>query len=135
MNHPFLRGCRVLLAVCVSIVLLLQAVVDRPSYETYLSATQWGLMAVLWLVENQIVEQPTGETLRISRSPDLVLDKQYVAERSGGGATAIRPFVLRTNRVIIPVVGFPNSEDAGIYLEPETNHQRLWVRVGAARLE
>jgi hypothetical protein len=70
MNHPFLRGCRVLLAVCVSIVLLLQAVVDRPSYETYLSATQWGLMAVLWLVENQIVEQPTGETLRILRSPN-----------------------------------------------------------------
>jgi hypothetical protein len=42
------------------------------------------------------------------------------------------PFVLRNNRVIIPVVGFPNSEDAGIYIESETDHQRFWIRDGAA---
>jgi hypothetical protein len=44
-------------------------------------------------------------------------------------------FVLRNNRLIIPVVGFPNSEDAGIYLESETNHQRFWIRGGGAHLE
>jgi len=42
---------------------------------------------------------------------------------------------LRTNRVIIPVVGFPNSEDAGVYLESETDHRRFWIRDGAAHLE
>jgi hypothetical protein len=32
-------------------------------------------------------------------------------------------------------VGFPNSEDAGIYLESETDHQRFWVHGGGAHLE
>ena len=136
MKHPFLRGYRVLLAVCVSIVLLLPTVVDRPSYETYLSATQWetdGGFVASGKPNRRTANRRDFTHFPITRRP--VLDKLYVAERSGGGATAIRPFVLRTNRVIIPVVGFPNSEDTGIYLESETNHQRFWVRVGAARLE
>jgi hypothetical protein len=32
-------------------------------------------------------------------------------------------------------VGFPNSEDAGIYLESETDHQRFWIRGGGAHLQ
>ena len=42
MKHSFPHRYRVMVAVCVGVVLLLlPAVLDRPKYEKYLSATQW----------------------------------------------------------------------------------------------
>jgi hypothetical protein len=44
------------------------------------------LMAVLWLVENQIVEQPTGETLRILRSPNARFWTNYTWQKGAVAA-------------------------------------------------
>jgi hypothetical protein len=80
------------LAVCVSIVLLLPAVVDRPSYETYLSATQWetdGGFVASGKPNRRTANRRDFTHFAITRRP--VLDKLYVAERSGGGATVISP--------------------------------------------
>ena len=41
MQHPFLRRYRAIVAICVGVVLLLPAILDRPNYEKHVSATQW----------------------------------------------------------------------------------------------
>ena len=92
-------------------------------------ANGWRLF---WLMDNRIRETfphafaVTGCT---------VLEKLY-RESKGTRPTAICRLRLAHERVIIPAVGFPNSEgDAGIYLGSETDHQRFWIRGGGAHLE
>lgn len=133
MKPPFLHWFWVIVAVCVGVVLLLPAILDRPKYEKYLTATQWETEGAF--VANGR-PNPRDFPSRVLRSPDARFWRNYTQQK-GVVPAHLRssPFVLRTNRVIIPVVGFPNSEDAGIYLESETDGQRFWIRDGAAHLE
>jgi hypothetical protein len=120
MKHHFLHGYRAIVALCVGVVLL-PAVLDRPKYEKYLSATQWETDG--YFVANG---QPNPRDFpgRILRLPDARFWRNYTpAKGKVLGRLRSAAFILRNNRVIMPVVGFPNSEDAGIYLESETNHQ------------
>lgn len=121
------------MALCVGVVLLLPAVLDRPNYEKYLSATQWETDGA-FVANGQ--PNPRDFPARVLRSPDARFWRNYTPAK-GKVPARLRSaaFVLRNNRVIIPVVGFPNSEDAGIYLESETNHQRFWIRGGGAHLQ
>jgi hypothetical protein len=133
MKHFFLHPYRVIVVVCTGVVLLLPAVLDRPSYEKYLAATQWETDGA-FVANGQ--PNPRDFPSRVLRSPDAQFWRNYTqAKGLMPGQLRSAPFVLRNNRVIIPVVGFPNSEDAGIYLESETDHQRFWIRDGAAQLE
>jgi hypothetical protein len=134
MNHSFLHEYRLIVALCAGLVLLLPAVLDRPNYEKYLSATQWETDGAF--VANG---QPDSRDFPacVLRSPDARFWRNYTPAK-GKVPARLRSavFVLRSNRVIIPVVGFPNSEDdAGIYLESETDHQRFWIRGGGAHVQ
>ncbi len=122
-----------IVAVGASVVLLLPVVLDRPNYERYISATQWETDGG-FVANGQ--PNPRDFPSCVIRSPDARFWRNYTQQK-GVVPAQLRslPFVLRTNRVIIPVVGFPNSEDAGLYLESETDHQRFWIRDGAAHLE
>jgi len=122
-----------IVAVGASVVLLLPVVLDRPNYERYISATQWETDGG-FVANGQ--PNPRDFPSRAVRSPDARFWRNYTQQK-GVVPAQLRslPFVLRTNRVIIPVVGFPNSEDAGLYLESETDHQQFWIRDGAAHLE
>ena len=133
MKHPFLHRYRVIVAVCVGVVLLLPAILDRPNYEKYLAATQWETDGAF--VANG-KPNPRDFPSCVLRAPDARFWRNYTPAK-GKLPAQLRsaPFVLRSNRVIIPVVGFPNSEDAGIYIESETDHERFWIRDGAAHLE
>src|SRR5215475_1031191 len=131
-KHSFPHKYWVIVAVCVGLTLLLPAAVDQPKYEKYLSATQWKTDG--GFVANG---QPNSRDFPSSvlGSPEARFWRNYTPEK-GKMPAELRsdPFVLHNNRVIIPVVGFPNSEDAGIYLESETNHQKFWIRDGATGL-
>jgi hypothetical protein len=133
MKHPFLHRYRVIVAVCIGVVLSLPAVLDHPKYEKYLAATQWETDGA-FVADGR--PKPRDFPARVLRSPDARFWRNYTPAK-GWMPAHLRSaaFVLRNNRVIIPVVGFPNSEDAGIYLESETDHQRFWIRGGGARLE
>jgi hypothetical protein len=122
-----------MVAVCVGVVLLLPAVLDRPDYEKYLSATQWETDGA-FVANGQ--PDPRDFPACVLRPPDARFWRNYTPAK-GKVPAQLRSaaFVLRNNRVIIPVVGFPNSEDAGIYLESETSHQRFWIRGGGAHLQ
>jgi len=118
-------------AVCASVVLLLPAILDRPKYEKY--ATQWETDGAF--VANGR-PNPRDFPSRVLRSPDARFWRNYTPAKDKMPAhLRSAPFVLSSNRIIIPVVGFPNSEDAGIYLESETDHQRFWIRGGGTHLE
>jgi hypothetical protein len=67
MKHPFLHRYRVIVAVCVGVVLLLAAVLDRPNYEKYLSATRWETDGA-FVANGQ--PNPRNFPARILRSPD-----------------------------------------------------------------
>lgn len=132
MKHFFLHPYRVVV-VCIGVVSLLPAILDRPNYEKYLAATQWETDGD-FVANGQ--PNPRDSPSRVLRSPDARFWRNYTPAK-GRMPAQLRsaPFVLRNNRVIIPVVGFPNSEDdAGIYLESETDHQRFWIRGGGAHL-
>jgi hypothetical protein len=133
MKHPFLHRYRVIVAVCAGVVLLLPAVLDRPNYEKYLAARQWETNGA-FVADGQ--PNPKDFPLCVLRSPDARFWRNYTPAK-GLMRAQLRsaPFVLSSNRLIIPVVGFPNSEEAGIYLESEADHQRFWIRDGAAHLE
>jgi hypothetical protein len=118
-------------AVCASVALLLPAILDRPKYEKY--ATQWETDGAF--VANGR-PNPRDFPSRVLRSPDARFWRNYTPAKDKMPAhLRSAPFVLSSNRIIIPVVGFPNSEDAGIYLESETDHQRFWIRGGGTHLE
>lgn len=133
MKHAFLHPFRVIVVVCIGVVSLLPAVLDHPNYEKYLAATQWETDGA-FVANGQ--PNPRDFPSRVLRSPDARFWRNYTPAK-GRMPAQLRsaPFVLRNNRVIIPVVGFPNSEDAGIYLESEIDHQRFWIRDGGAHLE
>jgi hypothetical protein len=133
MTHFFLHSYRVIVVVCIGVVLLLPAVLDKPHYEKYLSGTQWETDGA-FVANGQ--PNPRDFPSRLLRSPDARFWRNHTREKGKmPGQLRSAPFVLRGNRVIIPVVGFPNSEEAGIYLESETDHRRFWIRDGAAHLE
>lgn len=122
-----------ILAVGASIVLLLPVVLDRPKYEKYLSATQWETAG--GFVANGNPSQKDFPSC-VLQAPDAQFWRNYTPAKDKTPAhLRSAPFILRSNRIIIPVVGFPNSEEAGIYLESETDHQRFWVHGGGAHLE
>jgi hypothetical protein len=129
MNRHVLRRYWVVVAVCIGIALLLPAILDRPNYETYLSGAQWesdgGFVA-------NGTPNPNDFPASVLQSPDIRFWRNYTGGRKMLAHLQSAPFIVRTNHVIIPVVGFPNAEDAGIYLESETGHQRFWIRDGAA---
>lgn len=120
-------------AVGASVLLLLPAALDRPTYEKYLSSTQWQTNGG-FVANGQ--PNPRDFPPHVVRSPDARFWRNYTPQK-GIVSAQLRsaPFVLRTDRLIIPIVGFPNAEGAGIYVESEINHQRFWVRDGAAHLE
>ena len=133
MKHPFLHRCWVIVAVCASVVLLLPTFLDRPKYEKYLSAAQWENDGGFVANGNP---NPKDFPSHVLQSPDARFWRNYTPVKAKVPAhLRSAPFVLRSNRIIIPVVGFPNSEDAGIYLESETDHERFWVHGGGAHLE
>ena len=126
MKHRFLHPYRVIVVVCIGVVLLLPAILDRPKYEKY--ATQWETDGAF--VANGR-PNPRDFPSRVLRSPDARFWRNYPPAKDKMPAhLRSAPFVLSSNRIIIPVVGFPNSEEAGIYLESETDHQRFWIRDG-----
>src|SRR6266702_2235653 len=133
MKHCFLHPYRVIVVVCIGAVLLLPAILDQPKYEKYLAATQWETDGA-FVANGQ--PNPRDFPSSVLRSQDARFWRNY-APAKGVMPAQLRsaPFVLSSNRVIIPVLGFPNSEEAGIYLESETDHQRFWIRDGAAHFE
>ena len=133
MKHLFLHPYRATVALCIGVVLLLPAALDHPKYERYLTATQWETDGA-FVANGQ--PNPRDFPSRVLRSPDARFWRNYTPAK-GVVPAQLRstPFILSSNRVIIPVVGFPNSEEAGIYLESEIDHQRFGIRDGAADLE
>ena len=137
MKHPFLHRSWFIVAVCVGVVLLLPTILDRPKYEKYLAATQWETDGGFVANGNPNPETASGRDLfsSILRSPDARFWTNYAKKRVMPAQLRSAPFVLRTNRVFIQVVGFPNGQGVGVYLESETDHQQFWIRDGAAHLE
>ena len=126
MKHPFLHRSRVVVAVCASVVLLLPAILGRPKYEKY--ATQWETDGAFAANGRP---NPRDFPSRVLRSADARFWRNYTpAKGTMPAELQSAPFVLRSNRVIIPLIGFQNSEEAGIYLESETDHQRFGIRDG-----
>jgi hypothetical protein len=138
MKQYHLRRYSVIVAVCIGVVFLLPAALDRPAYQIYLSATEWETDGGFVATEKPNPRTATWKDLSlcIVRSPDARFWRNYTQQK-GTVPAHLRsaPFILRSNRVIIPVVGFPNSEDAGIYLESEIDHRQFWIRNGATHLE
>src|ERR1700688_4879608 len=78
MEHAFLHPFRVIVVVCIGVVSLLPAILDRPNYEKYLAATQWETDGAF--VANG---EPNRRDFpsRVLRSPDARFWRNYTPEK------------------------------------------------------
>src|SRR5438552_12779296 len=120
----------VIAAFCLGALALLPALIDRPVYQLVLSPEQWAPDANFFGYGKA---GPRDLPRSVVRSPNLRLWNNYsVATGLAPGRLESLPFLLEQEQLFVPVIGFPNSVYAGIYLESEIDKRRIWVNAGAA---
>ena len=120
----------VIVAFCLGALALLPALIDRPVYQLVLSPEQWVPDANFFGYGKA---GPRDLPPAVVRSPNLRLWNNYsVATGLAPGRLESLPFLLEKEELFIPVIGFPNSVSAGIYLESQIDKSRIWVNAGAA---
>ncbi len=121
----------VILGTFLGIVLLLPALLDRPSYQTFDETAGWDVHTPF--VANGEPERKEFFPSSILQNPGVRFWTNYSSERGiFTGQVSSSFFVLKDCLMIIPVFGFPNSEEAGVYVESEIDHRRFAIRDGAA---
>ena len=111
-------------------LVLLPALLDRPVYQLALSPEQWVPDASFFGYGRSGPRDLPGSVVR---SPNLRFWNNYSVETGlTSGRLESRPFVLEREELFVPVIGFPNSVSAGIYLESEIDKHRIWINAGAA---
>lgn len=123
----------IILGVFFGLLLLLPVFLDRPSYQTYVATAHWEAGAA-FIADGQ----PDRKDF-----PSSILDQSGVRFwRNYSPGKGLSPgrmsssfFVLESCRLIVPVVGFPNSEDAGLYVESEIDRRQFAIRDGAAHTQ
>jgi hypothetical protein len=120
----------VIVALCLGALALLPAVIDRPVYQLVLSPEQWVPDANFFGYGKA---GPRDLPLTVIRSPNLRLWNNYsVATGLAPGRLETLPFLVDKEELFVPVIGFPNSIYAGIYLESQLDKSRIWINAGAA---
>lgn len=120
----------VIVAFCLGALVLLPALLDRPVYQLVLSPEQWVPDANFFGYGKA---SPRDLPPAVVRSPNLRLWNNYsVATGLAPGRLETLPFLLEKEELFIPVLGFPNSVYAGIYLESQIDKSRIWINAGAA---
>jgi hypothetical protein len=114
-------------------LVLLPALLDRPVYQLALSPEQWVPDPSFF---GHSKAGPRDLPGPIVRSPDFRLWSNYsVATGLAPGRLESLPFLLDKEELFVPVIGFPNSVYAGIYLESQLDQRRIWINAGAAHEE
>ena len=118
------------IAICLAALVPLPALIDRPVYQLVLSPEQWVPDSSFFgYGKAGLRDLPPAAV----HSPDLRLWNNYsVATGLAPGRLETLPFLLEKEELFIPVIGFPNSEYAGIYLEFQIDKSRIWINAGAA---
>lgn len=121
----FLKPWFAPIAVILCVLALLPAILDRPLFKVAFSDDGWSPDTfVRW------EEAPPG--LPPSLRSTLRLWRNFTPER---GATAGRlespVFVLERADLFVPVVGYPDSQYASVYLESQIDQRRFWINAGA----
>ena len=126
--HPKSRLIVLGLGLCA--LALLPALVDRPVYQLALSPEQWVADANFF---GHGKAGPRDLPRSVARSPSLRLWNNYsVATGLAPGRLESLPFLLEQEELFVPVIGFPNSVYAGVYLESQIDKRRIWINAGAA---
>lgn len=105
---------------------LFPAIFDRPVYQTALSDDGWS-------PDNFFQWQATPADL----PPSLLSTSRLWRNFSPGtgispGRLESPPFVLEKAELFVPILGYPNSQYAAVYLESQIDQSRLWINAGAA---
>lgn len=127
-------NCYAIIAVVLfSLVLMLPAFLDRPRYQTYVATMQWEPNTP-FIADGQPARDDFPSS--VLQATGVGFWRNYSPQRGVfPGQVCSSFFVLRSRQLIVPVVGFPNSEDAGIYVESETGHQRFPILYGATHTQ
>jgi hypothetical protein len=121
----------VILGIILAIVLLLPVLLDRPRYQTFDETAGWDVHTAF--VANGEPDRKEFFPSSILEQPGVRFWTNYSRERGiFTGQVSSSFFVLKNCLMIIPVFGFPNSEEAGIYVESESDHRQFAIRDGAA---
>src|SRR5438270_2389376 len=120
----------IITAFCLGALALLPALIDRPVYQLAVSPDQWLPDASFFGYGKAGPRDLPGSVIR---SPNLRLWNNYSVETGlAPGRLESMPFLLEQEELYVPVIGFPNSVYAGIYLESQKDKRRLWINAGAA---
>src|SRR5438552_3953258 len=120
----------IIAAFCLGALALLPALIDRPVYQLAVSPDQWLPDASFFGYGKAGPRDLPGSVIR---SPNLRLWNNYSVETGlAPGRLESMPFLLEQEELYVPVIGFPNSVYAGIYLEFQIDRRRIWVNAGAA---
>lgn len=122
LSHPFL----IWIAGILCALVLLPAILDRPAYKAAVSDDDWS-------PDNFVQWQATPADI----PPSLLSTSRLWRNFSPGtgispGRLESPPFVLEKAELFVPIVGYPNSQYAGVYLESQVDKSRVWINAGAA---
>lgn len=122
LTHPSL----ILIAGIGCALVVLSATLDRPSYKAALSNDDWSLDSFVQY-ESTPADLPPSllSTLRLWRnfSPDAGASQGRLESPS---------FVLEKADLFVPIVGYPNAQYTGVYLESQIDKSQFWINSGAA---
>lgn len=125
LSHPSL----ILIAGTFCALGVLPAVIDRPVYTAV-------LLDADWKADHFFPWEATSTDLATSLPATVLLWRNYTPETDVSSGRLESPiFVLEKAELFVPVVGYPNSRYAGIYLESQVDRHRFWINSGAAHGE
>ena len=101
-------------------LVFLPAILDRPVYKAAFTDEDWSPGSF-----SQTQETPTDLSHALPSASRLW---QTVSP----GRLESPTFVLEKAELFVPIVGYPNSRYAGIYLESQIDQSRFWINAGAA---
>lgn len=106
-------------------LLLLPAILDRPSYKSVPLEGDWSADTFFrW--------QPSRSDLPSSLLSTSDLWRNF---SPGTGVSPGRlespPFVLEKAELFVPILGYPNSKHVEVYLESQSDQRRFWINAGA----
>jgi len=126
MKAPRTRLYFACLTACFCIVALFPALLDRPVYKTAFTDADW-------TSDGFFQWQPSPADLP---SPLLSVSLLWRNFSPGTGISPGRlesaPFLLEKANLFVPVLGYPNSQYVGLYLESQVDKSRFWINAGAA---
>jgi hypothetical protein len=122
----FLKPYFVLIAVILCALALLPAILDRPIFKVSFSGDGWA-------PDNFVQLEATPADLPPTLRSTSRFWQNFTAERGASVGRLESPaFVLERADLFVPVVGYPNSQYADVYLESQIDKRRFWINAGAA---